>query len=80
MPEGGAAGEGVMVRRALVNLLRSTRSLQVLEVEICEGAGVDGNPLRIVKYYLDCETGKMLARVDECQGEDAPARITEAPE
>ncbi len=66
-----------MVERQLTRLLRSVRPLQVLEVEVCEGAGVDGNPVRIVKYYLDCETGKTLARVDDCPGEDAHVDIRE---
>ncbi len=66
-----------MVERRLTGLVRGVRPLRVLEVEVTEGAGVDGNPVRLVKYYLDCETGATLARVDDCPGEDAAVRVEE---
>jgi hypothetical protein len=53
------------------------RALRVLEIKVTEGAGVIGNPVRVVKYYLDCATGQTLARVDECPGEDAQVDIRE---
>jgi hypothetical protein len=55
------------------------RVLRVLEINVTEGAGVEGNPVRVVKYYVDCETGKMLARVDDCPSEDAHVNIEEIP-
>jgi hypothetical protein len=49
---------------------RSLTMLTVAKIEIAEGRGVEGDPVRLVTYYVDPETGDMLARVDAFETEE----------
>lgn len=43
---------------------RSLTMMTVAKIELIEGLGVDGDPIRPVTYYVEPETGTVLARVD----------------
>jgi hypothetical protein len=38
---------------------------QVIEIRTSEGAGTEEEPVRFVVYYLDPDSGDVLARYDE---------------
>lgn len=40
---------------------------QVIELEKSEGLGTPDEPVRLVTYYLDPESGKVLARYDHME-------------
>lgn len=63
-------------KRNLVGLLGTTVVRRVLDVSVTEGAGVEGNPVRRVRYLIDTDTGEVLARIDDCAGEEACAQVT----
>lgn len=45
---------------------RGAKCIEILKVEVNEGAGVDDDPIRRVAYYLDPKTGEVLFK----RGED----------
>jgi hypothetical protein len=61
---------------------RSLTMLTVAKLDIAEGLGVKGDPVRIVTYYVDPETSRVLARVDAFENDQpapaaGPGRATE---
>ena len=44
---------------------RDAKLIKVLKVEVNEGEGVSGDPIRRVRYFLEPETGKVLFKLGE---------------
>ena len=65
-----------MDKKALPPRFRSARVIEVIEITVAEGEGIEGDPVRLVRYYFSLD-GELLARRDrweeereeECDGE-----------
>lgn len=44
---------------------RSAKIIEVIKVEVNEGEGVEGDPVRRVAYLVSKKTGKVLAKIGE---------------
>ena len=44
---------------------RSAEIIEVIKVEVNEGEGVEGDPIRRVAYLVSKTTGKVLAKIGE---------------
>ena len=44
---------------------RSAKIIEVIKVEVNEGEGVPGDPIRRVAYLVSKKTGKVLAKIGE---------------
>lgn len=44
---------------------RSAEIIEVIKIEVNEGEGVEGDPIRRVAYLVSKKTGKVLAKIGE---------------
>lgn len=52
---------------------RSAEIIEVIKVEVNEGEGIEGDPIRRVAYLVSKKTGKVLAKI----GEDVERKFSE---
>ncbi len=53
-----------MEKEKLANF-RSAKIIEVLKVEVNEGEGVEGDPIRRVAYIVSKKTGEVIAKIGE---------------
>lgn len=53
------------MEKELYSNFRSAKIIEVIKVEVNEGEGITGDPIRRVAYLVSKTTGKVLAKIGE---------------
>lgn len=51
--------------KELYSNFRSAKIVEVIKIEVNEGEGITGDPIRRVAYLVSKKTGKVLAKIGE---------------